>query len=82
MLSLDPLARRAQSALNATQQTDSSCPAGAMSAITIGLVLSKGKARWRGVRQFRFLALLARLSLKSNDSTVTVTVRRVSADII
>jgi hypothetical protein len=30
------------------------------------------------VRQFRFLDLLARLSLISNDSTMTVTVRRVS----
>jgi hypothetical protein len=32
------------------------------------------------VRQFRFLELLARFSLISNDSTVTVTVRRVSGD--
>jgi hypothetical protein len=34
------------------------------------------------VRQFRLLDLLARLSLIRNDSTVTVTVRRVSAYII
>jgi hypothetical protein len=34
------------------------------------------------VRQFRFLDLMARLSLISNDSKVTVTIRRVSGDII
>jgi hypothetical protein len=36
----------------------------------------------RGLRHFRFLDLLARLSLISNDSTVTVTVRRVSGAMI
>ena len=36
----------------------------------------------RAVRHFRFLDLLARLSLISIDSTVTVTVRRVSGAMI
>ena len=45
---------------------------------TVALVKKGG----RGVRQFRFLDLLARLSLISNDSTVTVTVRRVSGAMI
>jgi hypothetical protein len=34
------------------------------------------------VRNFRFLDLLARFSLISNDSTVTVTVRRISGVMI
>jgi hypothetical protein len=43
LLSRDPLAMRAQSALNATQVTVPLWPAGAVRAIIMGLVLLKGK---------------------------------------
>jgi hypothetical protein len=53
----------------------------------IGTVERKGavalvKKGGRGLRQFRFFDMLARLSLISNDSTVAVTVRHVSGVMI